>query len=56
MGAPHSVGSIKAGEEKHFDGEIENDLADSKLIRGFAFTVTLKSNDTVLDTAAVTIP
>ena len=45
MGEQHAVGPIKVGEEKRFDGEIENDLADSKLLRGFTVIATLKSND-----------
>ena len=56
MGEPFSLGSIKAGGEKQFKGEIENDLGDHKFIHGFAFIANLKSNDTVLDQATIMIP
>jgi hypothetical protein len=56
MGEPYSLGNIKANETKEFIGGIWNYLGDSSKVHGFAFTVTLKSNDTFLDQATIMIP
>ena len=56
MGEPYSLGTIKANETKEFIGCIWNYLGDSSKVHGFAFTATLKSNDTFLDQATIMIP
>jgi hypothetical protein len=56
MGEPYSLGSIKANETKEFFGGIWNYLGDSSNVHGFAFTATLKSNNTLLDQEAIMIP
>ena len=56
MGEPYSLGNIKANETKEFIGGIWNYLGDSSKVHGFAFTATLKSNDTFLDQATIMIP
>ena len=56
MGEPYSLGTIKANETKEFVGGIWNYLGDSSKVHGFAFTATLKSNDTFLDQATIMIP
>ena len=55
MGEPYLLGSVRAGEEKEFYGDILNDLTDSAKIWGFAIVATLKSNDTFLDQATMNI-
>jgi hypothetical protein len=56
MGEPYSLGNIKANETKEFIGGIWNYLGDSSKVHGFAFTATLKSNETLLDQETVMIP
>jgi hypothetical protein len=56
MGEPYSLGNLKANETKEFIGGIWNYLGDSSKVHGFAFTATLKCNDTFLDQATIMIP
>jgi hypothetical protein len=56
MEEPYSLGTIKANETKEFHGCIWNYLGDTSKVHGFAFTATLKSNDTFLDQVAIMIP
>jgi hypothetical protein len=56
MGEPYSLGTIKINETKEFIGCIWNYLGDSSKVHGFAFTATLKSNETLLDQETVMIP
>jgi hypothetical protein len=56
MGTEIPLGVIKANETKEFIGGIWNYLGDSSKVHGFAFTATLKSNDTLLDQATIMIP
>jgi hypothetical protein len=51
MGKSYPLDVIRAGETKVFCGEIWNSILDAAKIRGYAFLVIIKSNDTVLDQA-----
>jgi hypothetical protein len=56
MGESYLLGVIKAGEYKEFHGEVWNNLEDAAKMGGYAFFATLKSNDTILDQAQLSIP
>jgi hypothetical protein len=56
MGTEYPLGAISVNETKEFIGYISNFLGDSSKVHGFAFTATLKSNETLLDQATVMIP
>jgi hypothetical protein len=56
MGTPWFLGDIKTNETKELIGGIWNYLGDSSKVHGFAFTATLKSNDTLLDQQSIMIP
>jgi hypothetical protein len=56
MGKPCFLGSLEQGETKVLYGAILNNMDDSFRIRGYAFNVTLRIGDTVLDQAVIDIP
>jgi hypothetical protein len=56
MGQPCFLGSLEQGEVKLLYGYIQNNLDDYYKIRGYAFDVTLRIGDTVLDQATIDIP
>jgi hypothetical protein len=56
MGTEYPLGVIKTNETKEFSGCIWNYLGDSSKVHGFAFTATLKSNETLLDQKTIMIP
>ena len=56
MSQPYALDTLKVGEIKEVDGEIWNNLLDDFKIRGFAFTVSLKYEEFLVDEASVIIP
>ncbi len=56
MDESYTLGVIKAGDYEEFHGEVWNNLVDIAKMGGYNFFATLKSNDTVLDQAQVSIP
>ena len=56
MSQPYALDILKVGEVKEVDGEIWNNLLDDFKIRGFAFTVSLKYEEFLVDEASVIIP
>jgi len=56
MGQPCFFGTLEQGETKLLYGAILNNMDDYYRIRGYAFNVTLRIGDTVLDQAVTDIP
>jgi hypothetical protein len=56
MGQPCFLEPIEQGQTKLLYGYIQDNMDDYYRIRGYAFNVTLKIGDTVLDQAVTDIP
>jgi len=53
MGEHYEIGTLKQGETQEIQGQILNNMVDSMKLSGSSFVVTLKLNNSVVDTFTI---